>query len=346
MNKELTLVYLGRQGGGARLTRDIAFDLEKSRVHANVVYRENCEFADYFESLPGIKIPVSLPKSFLVMILLGHRFVTLIHKKIEQEFREPTNFVFIMPHPLNLKLLKKLSRTQKFYTTISIIHDDKAHKGELWPTRQTMKKIIKTSEKIIFLSHSVHQKFRNQSKFLVSQLESIPLVDKPNRSSQDNVIVVPGRIKKYKNISGVLRFAKQLSPKYRVKIVGKGRLPKRKTPSNVLIENNWIDALEFDRIIANSTALLSLYSEATQSGPIAIAKAYEVPVISNGVGGISEQLIDYQKKILIKDEKFDQDAFEQQLRLFLPSTIQQQIWPKMSITKLLLSNLEGELEKK
>jgi len=341
MKKALTLVYLGRQGGGARLTRDIAFDLEKSKVDANIVYRKNCEFSDYFESLSGTRIPVSLPKSVPLMILLGDHLVKLLHKRIKQEFREPTDFVFIMPHPLNLRLLKKLSKPEKFYSTISIIHDDKAHKGEFWPTRKIIEKIIQASEKNVFLSHSVHLKFRNQSNFFVSKLEAIPLIGKPKQPSQDNVLIVPGRIKKYKNISGVFEFAKQVSPKYCVKIVGKGRLPMGSTPQNILIENKWVDAFEFDRIIANSTALLNLYSEATQSGPIAIAKAYGIPVISNGVGGTSEQLINYQKKVLIQDVKIDAIALEQQLKLLAPVTIEHEVWPKMSITKMLLLNLES-----
>ena len=62
-----------------------------------------------------------------------------------------------------------------------------------------IEKIIQASDKNIFLSNSVHLKFRNQSNFLVSQLEAIPLIGKPKQPLQDNVLIVPGRIKKYKN---------------------------------------------------------------------------------------------------------------------------------------------------
>ena len=65
---------------------------------------------------------------------------------------------------------------------------------------------------------------------------------------------------------------------------------------------------------------------------------------SNGVGGTSEQLTNYQKRIFIQDNKIDLSELEQQLKLVVPGTKDHEVWPKMSITKMLHSILDIETE--
>jgi glycosyltransferase involved in cell wall biosynthesis len=264
-----------------------------------------------------------------------------LFKRIELELKNSSNFVFVMPHPLNFKLLKKFSKSRFNYVTTSIIHDDKAHKGEFWPTKRSIKKIINVSTRNIFLSNFVFSKFKEQANFRLSELEALPLLSLSSKKTDRNSMVVAGRIRKYKNIAGVFEFANEIGPRFQIKIVGSGKFPTKKLPPNVSIENKWLDAIEFDRTIANASALLNLYTEATQSGPIAIAKAYKIPIIYNGVGGTKEQLESYPKKILLKDGKLNINRFENILAESEISENELASWPQMRITQMLVSNLDG-----
>jgi hypothetical protein len=342
MDRNICLIYLGKRGGGARLTRDIALDLIKSGVSPDIIYRENSEFADFFQSTGGVTIPIKLPKSNVLLIAFGIKYVRKILNEIVSTIKKTGILVFVMPHPLNKHLLKKLSRIESSVTTVSIIHDDKAHSGEIWPSRREIQKNINNSEIVIFLSNYVKNQFEHRKNFLVSQLEALPLLDTFSQNKNNRQIVVPGRIKKYKNIVGIYKIAESLNTIFEVRIVGFGKLPKEKSPSNVLIENKWIDAFEFDKIIAESAAILNLYTESTQSGPIAIAKAYGVPIIYNGEGGTVEQIEDYPNKILALNEMVDVTSLMDSLRSFKRDTNRPGDIQRMKITKLLLSLRETE----
>lgn len=340
MKLDITLLYLGNRGGGARLTRDIALDLESAGIFPNIVYRSDCEFAEFFDKTQGIRVALDLPQNKLRMLVCANFYSKMICTRLLQELKDSKNYVFIMPHPYQSRLLRCLSKVGKKISTTSLIHDDKAHFGELWPTRKFIKRIIRRSSNVVFLSNSVQSKFRNQSNFSVSKLEALPLLKLGNSLLKENILVVPGRIRKYKNILGIFDFARQVEPNYLIKIAGSGKLPKKKVPRNVSIENKWFNPIEFDSLICNSSALVSLYSEATQSGPIAIAKAYGVPIITNGKGGTLEQLDTYSRKLLIKDGKVDIDAVN---KLVQPPRIPEDlslIWPKMHITQLLISKAQ------
>lgn len=344
MNQDVTLIYLGFRGGGARLTRDISFDLENAGIFPNIVYRRECEFAEYFKQTHGICVPIDLPKNKLRMLLFCNHYSKMIFKRISQELVSSQNFIFVMPHPLNYNLLKKLSRGHRNISTTSIIHDDRAHSGEIWPTKGTIKRLIKQSSKIVFLSYSVCVKFKMQKKFFVSELEALPLLNSTESASQENTLIVPGRIKKYKNILGIFDFARQLESKYTIRIVGSGKLPKENPPKNVFIENTWMSTIDFDKLICNSSALVSLYSEATQSGPIAIAKAYGVPIIANGLGGTIEQLENYPRKLILKNVNVNVEAVTRLINTPRIDEKNHKYWPKMRISQHFISDEYSNLE--
>lgn len=288
----ICIVYLGTKGGGARLTRDLYSDLRSNGNNSQIVHKEGSEFSEFYQHDPNLRLPIKLPSSKIFTLFLTTFKVKRIYDSILRFHIADTLFVFTMPHPYNQRLMRKLGKIRNC-KVLSVIHDDKAHLGEFWPTRRTMKRIISSSNYVIFMSKYVMSKFEFQSNYDFAILESLPLLKEPFPKACPEVILVPGRIKKYKKISNIVEMKRGFPDDYILKIVGAGKYPQTKHPDNVVVNNQWLTALEFDSEIAQAGVLLNLYAEATQSGPVAIAKAYGIPILSNFRGGIGEQLEDY-----------------------------------------------------
>ncbi len=289
---DICLIYLGNRGGGARLTRDIYVDLQNSGHDTSVLFKVDSEFSETYleKNLKNIGVNWSASRflTLFLSILNTHR----IAKIIKDKYPNPTLFVFTMPHPYNENLIRRISRKSNAIT-LSVIHDDKSHLGEFWPTKRFIKKLISKSDYSMFLSEYVLSKFPKNENFLLTTLESLPLLTWPFPLRNPETLLAPGRIKKYKNLEGLLDFSTKLTTNYKIKIVGQGKLGFPKGNANIIFENRWLSSIEFEREIASAGCVLSFYSEATQSGPVAIAKAYGIPVISNFKGGVAEQLENY-----------------------------------------------------
>jgi len=333
------IVYLGSKGGGARLTRDIYEDLSNSHHQVRVIYKHNAEFSERYEMPKNENLSVDLPSSKILMYIFAWINARRLVNQIEMISPKVHCVVFTMPHPYNKYLLRGLNKKVDAIT-ISVIHDDKAHLGELWPTKFGTKQIISRSNFVVYLSKYVMTKFPYAEKSKYTTLESLPILEIPYPVRNKKVIVVPGRLKKYKNIDRILQLSENLPEGYLIKIVGEGDLPFSLKKRNILVMNRWLSSLEFDYEIAAAGALLNLYVEATQSGPVAIAKVYGTPVISNCIGGIGEQLENYAGAFIVNSETGLTNEILNGINLFDSGRLKPKEFPQMEITKKILCILE------
>ncbi len=158
-------------------------------------------------------------------------------------------------------------------------------------------------EKIDYLPHgelSYYHQFHNQP---AAQAAS----DKTN-------LLFFGRITAYKGLAVLLSAYRQVSKLYKVnlQIVGAGDM----RPYRHLLEelpglqviNRWINEDEVDSYFRSAQIVVLPYTSATQSGVLAIAASYALPVIATRVGGIPEQIQDGETGLLIDPNSVDQLA--------------------------------------
>jgi glycosyltransferase involved in cell wall biosynthesis len=335
----ICIVYLGSKGGGARLTRDLYEDLSYSHHQVRVIYKHNAEFSEHYEIPNNENLSIHFPSSKILMYIFAWYYARRLVNQIKMISPKVNCLVFSMPHPYNKYLLKGINKKVDAIT-ISIIHDDKAHLGELWPTKFVTKQIISRSRFVVYLSKHVMSKFPYAEKSKHTTLESLPILQFPYPVRDKKVIVVPGRLKKYKNIDRILEISENLPDGYIIKIVGEGDLTFSPKKRNIHVVNRWLSSLEFDHEIAAAGALLNLYVEATQSGPVAIAKVYGTPVISNFIGGIGEQLENYAGAFFAKPEIGLTNEILNGINLFDNGRLAPKEFPQMDITKKILCILE------
>ena len=295
MGKRIALVYLGRRGGGARLTRDLSMSLSHRGSLVTSIVRRECEF---LQQISGGLHTNALPNSSWKLFnpWLRHSICKSI-----LDFFDNDDFdyvVFVMSHPWNPYLLKKLAKRQ--LRTVAIIHDDGAHKGEFWPTRGHLRREIAFAQTTVFLSQYVADKFPEVINPKIFSLEALPLIANGPKVKR---VLIAGRIRKYKGIEKILPFLESVPEGFEIMIAGQGPTSKiRGLEGRIKLINSWIEATEFERLIMESTHVLLPYIEATQSGIISIAKLYNCHLIVTEVGGLGEQLANYEYWSLIRHD--------------------------------------------
>lgn len=295
MQKRIALIYLGRRGGGARLLRDLSHAWNSQDTFVTSFVREECEF---IYDLQGKISAFHLPKRNLKLLLPWLR-ITQINKIVREVSRGDFDYaVFVMSHPWTPVMLKKLR--QLGIETVAVIHDDRAHKGEKWPTRRHLQKEVRFTDHPIFLSSFVSQSYPEIHNPLVFSLDALPLIPQSKKMER---ILIPGRIRKYKGFENVFRYLSTLPDDVEILIAGQGRfkVPKLITRKFRLI-NEWIPAKDFERLIMESSHVLLPYIEATQSGIISIAKLYDCHILVTNVGGLREQLQGYATWTILPED--------------------------------------------
>ena len=158
-------------------------------------------------------------------------------------------------------------------------------------------------EKIDLLPHGELSYYRQYPKRAVTQIPS----DGTN-------LLFFGRITAYKGLEVLLKAYRQVSKLYKVKlqVVGAGDMrPYRHSLEGlpgVQVINRWINEDEVDSYFRSAQMVVLPYTSATQSGVLAIAASYALPVIATRVGGIPEQIREGETGLLIDPDSVDQLA--------------------------------------
>ncbi len=280
------------------MLRDLSIKWNAESRLGSVFVRDDCEFSS---ELAGDVHPFKLPRNRLLFLVPSYRrkfassLISLLQKK------PSNNLLFIMSHPWNPYLLKRLNKSR--IQTISIIHDDRPHLGEIWPTRQHLLREYNHANLVVFLSHHVAKSFNGKNANLILSLDALPLVDSKEKIQR---ILVPGRIRKYKGLSQVLEHLMHAPADFEIVIAGQGKFkPSETSARKINLQNRWLSANDFEALIMESSHVLLPYLEATQSGVISIAKLYNCRILINDVGGLIEQLEDYQNWSLIPENPQD-----------------------------------------
>jgi len=290
----ISLIALSRRGGGARF----AIDLVNENPKIKKLFTSKSNHFD-FDGTSVLINPINVPHSIFSTAWFSILQTIL---KILHLSKDSSLIILTMPHPLDL-LLISLYKILNVPTAI-VIHDNKVHTGENWPTSRSIRYRVKACDLVFSLST-----FVQTSIFFNYGVQSIR-INFPKHSTTikppENYILFTGRMKEYQGLNALLEFWNSHWDDYPgLNLRISGSIPERVSSldmPNLICDRGWLDDHDLDQLIQKAAALILPYREATQSGLFYQAMDHGVPVVATAVGGLVEQATLYANGFMIADD--------------------------------------------
>ena len=306
-NRKIGLVYLGRKGGGATYSYEMAQAFIEKGLEIFAVIAKDIENRDRWENLfqnNGMRI-VFLPTysskfGFLKSFLPNREYMRCVYDLKSWGL----DVIYIPMLSLNAR---KIIKHFKGIDIVTTVHDLYPHPGEQNPIQYNIfEQIKKKSTKFIVLTKSFRNKVAQMYNVSQERVCFIPHAgfcfnkngDLPNFSTIKNTILFFGRITPYKGLGILLKameHVKETLPSLRLVIAGNGDITSSEKDlirqnANVTFINDWISEDKIVRLFAESDMTILPYVEASQSGVAAASFSAGRSVIASNVGGLKEQV--------------------------------------------------------
>lgn len=309
----VVLIYLGRRGGGARYSIELAKALARKVSLLAVISRQSDIILEWRSSnLDVIEIDTyrSIPE-----LLLSTMNVNKFNYLRSQIYSfHPHVIYYPMLHiwtPVVNLFLRSLPK-------VVTLHDPLPRKGEhnvIWNGIQYLS--VKQADRIIVLSESLRLATSRRYRVAISQIDVIPhghflfysrtAFGAARRANRPPTLLFFGRITEYKGIDVLLdafRIVRTKVPGARLLVVGRGDLSRYKSAlincGEVTVVNRWVDDTEVPNFFEQADVVVLPYLDASQSGVIPLAYAFGLPVVATKVGGIPEQVDDGVTGLLVE----------------------------------------------
>lgn len=283
------IVYLGVRGGGAQLTYQLLEEFQEINLNSHLLLSSGNELLQTYTGAHSLTIFKSFKRKLLYLVPLSKQS-PYFHAYIKMLKESQVKIVlFTMAHPLNIQLMAMLRK--EGIRTVILVHDLQRHPGELWPSRRYIKKFISNSDVVITLSSFVHKAIESETKEVVMSDLPMEIAHKiENNSQYIPYCLFIGRIKKYKGVKNLISAWADINPTgLKLLIAGEGRMPRKtRKVKNLLTLNRWLSNEEIHQLVANSSFLILPYIEASQSGILKIAAAYNKPCVVTPVGALAD----------------------------------------------------------
>jgi glycosyltransferase involved in cell wall biosynthesis len=286
------ILYWGRRGGGARLYLNIALASEDKETNFLWSFsRKNEEYGQIILKIPEHKrFIIDGPSSTLGFFNFIRAIKTILNTRKFIRSNNVKRVVVVMASPWDT-FLNIVCRDLKveFWRCI---HDSKPHEGDIWPSKRTIRRMVQTSDELIFFSHATMESFNHtdKPKTVVSLFE----YSSEPATFDSNVLLFAGRILPYKGIK-LLEDAWKLiyDQGLKLRIVGEGKLSSMTLAKIAEIENRWLSSQELTGEIAKCEVLILPYLSASQSGLIPIAMSLSKKIVITPIAGLIEQTENY-----------------------------------------------------
>ncbi len=293
MSETIVLLYLGRRGGGLLLLNDLIEDISP---HHMVLTIASGDVEGVITSENSKTILLKIPHTIgqvLRMFCLRKNVNFIID---ELSANKIAKIVVVMPHFFDLYFVKRMRKAK--INVAYVIHDDENHAGDFWPRRASIQARVKKADYVFFLSDFVSTRFSkakevSSSYKLETKSQSKTGVRPHDLESHKDFFLIAGRMKSYKNVSLAVNAWHLLSlSQVNLVIAGEGastQIGQSFKTHGIEVIDRWLDDSELFWLISNSKGVLLPYSEATQSGILAIAISRGVPSLITNVGALVEQ---------------------------------------------------------
>lgn len=290
------LIYWGKRGGGNRFTMNAIRELRSQKFRVIVSLSNQNENLAAYNNLENQNI-ILFNRKIGILNFVNLRGTKKNLREVFKKFAEQgvRDVVITMPHVFDL-YSHEIARQYSIRLT-RVIHDDRRHPGDLWPTRFAIRRRIKKSDELIFLSEYVKKSFRSISYAgLVSDFpQEFEYGSKKDIYDIDincDVLII-GRLRKYKGLQNLTSIVKLANERGNVKflVAGNGHLKNKETES-LRILRGWIPESKFEKLVSNCKVILMLHTQASQSGLPSIATLFGKWIVAPNLAGVSEQVID------------------------------------------------------
>jgi glycosyltransferase involved in cell wall biosynthesis len=304
----LSVVYLGRRGGGAKITKIISEDLETSNVFslAGICLRKDNELGKEYDQSKVVNLFDGLVSIGTLLKIIQY---ALVPKKLLLDVRLSSNGLCLVPmiSPLGL-IVESLLKVQGV-TVIRLLHDFEKHPGDKWPPRFLIRNLIKSSDFLIALSNEVAHKIKSKNPKIGLSVYPHPVFDFPTseieRVTSNKYILYVGRIREYKGVENLIAAFDNLEVNgLELVIAGEGKL-KAKTNPRINVINRWLQENEIASLVKNSEAVVFPYIEASQSGFLPYCVSENKKVVVTPLLGLLEQTIGYKNTYVTKNFGID-----------------------------------------
>ena len=308
--QDLSLIYLGKRGGGLNLLADVLLDLKEMNLSVKTFVSSNLKFEG--AELPNLEescrlySPSSLGDSLSISAIFHgiHGALQFLRGEANQKV------LFIMPSPFDAfyYILAKL----RGHEIITCIHDAVPHSGEVWPSRHSINFRLRCSSTLIAFSVHVANELRlkTDKPILLADLpKSIPQIGKiePDAlatldlmsNSKKPVVLLIGRLKEYKNVRQIFEIAQTMGGALFV-VAGSSNRPIVES-KDICLLNRWLSNREFNAILEEADILVFPYTDASQSGTIPIGIKLGKIIVSTNHPGLLGQLEGYARAIVSED---------------------------------------------
>jgi glycosyltransferase involved in cell wall biosynthesis len=318
----LSIIYLGRRGGGAKMTSQVVNDLKNSKIFSvtSICLRSDNELIKDYDQSSVVSLfddLVSL-KTFLRLFKYA-----LLPKKLRIKTRLPINGFCLIPmiSPLGM-VVESILRTQGI-TVIRLLHDFETHPGDNWPPNTLNRHIIKHSKFLIALSNDVAGKIMKLNPKVQVSVYPHPSFNFITSSAEANIsssyLLFVGRIRAYKGVENLISAFTQLENNGKeLVIAGEGKL--RVNPDlRIKLINRWLGENEIASLVNNAEVVIFPYIEASQSGILPYCVSQNKKIVVTPLPGLLDQVASYKNAFITEGFKIDD------LTLALTSAIQSEV---------------------
>lgn len=218
---------------------------------------------------------------------------------------------------------------------VVVVHDPIPHPGlASFAYRLLEDASIRRADRCLVLSQSLRQALVRRGA-RPDQIDHIPhgglssyyqsVASPPPKADQPVSLLFFGRITRYKGLEILLQAFRQIKTRFdvRLRVVGSGDLAPYlsllKNSPEIEVVNRWIGEEEVGEYFSQAHILVLPYTSASQSGVVAVAAGFGLPVVATRVGGLPEQVRDGETGLLVEPGSVDQLASALERLLLQPA---------------------------
>ncbi len=299
-------VYWGRRGSLSEITLALARVADKDVVFS--VSAQN----ELFAAIKDTGVPLLAVDTFehgIGAILKAWRLFRL-RREIADVIRRQSiqRVVVLMSHVWTPLIASAVRAAGAPY--VVVVHDAQAHPGDR--TGRVLDWLLRDAahaDEVITLSDHVSEQLLKRMPRLRGRIRTLfhPVLGTPaavDRPGETPGFLFFGRIMAYKGLPLFVQACEQLRARglrFRIGVVGEGALDElapRLADLDAEVVNRWVDLQELPAIFSRYDATVVPSIEASQSGVVAAAHGFGLPVIATPVGGLIEQVADGRTGLL------------------------------------------------
>lgn len=300
----ISILYLGKRGGGAELTVILTNELKESSIFdlRAVGLRRDVEVWSRTDQSYRVEI---VPNGYTFQTILKVIALAINPNKLLEKLNLRPGDTCLIPMISPLGLIVEVILKNNRVKVIRLIHDFKKHPGEFFPPNWLTRKILKTSSFLITLSEAVDKKIREKFPKIRTSIYPHPdfrfIGNSSERMIEVEYLLFIGRLRSYKGVMNLIEAIKSFSDNSPLLVIaGEGDL-KIKPDSKIVTINKWLSEAEISNLVQNAEIIVFPYIEASQSGLIPFCISSGKKIIITPLEGLLEQTSGYTNVFITKD---------------------------------------------